>query len=103
MDVRRVSAEEYAADAQAVDHAAVDAEPAAPAHVMKTGGDVRALIIDLLYLLERRGRIFAWLAQRIAGNDLEENVAPHVGGGRCNFPRLGFGDDPKAKYDGTYC
>ena len=45
----------------------------------------------------------AEINQRIAGNDLEENVAPHVGGGRCNFPRLGFGDDPKAKYDGTYC
>ena len=43
VDMRRITAEENTADAQTVHHTAVDPEPAALTHVMKAGGNVRAL------------------------------------------------------------
>ncbi len=72
VDVRRVAAEEHPADADARDHAAVDAKPGGPAQVaeMRRGG--RALVVDRLQVLDRGGGVRARLARRDAARDEAE-------------------------------
>jgi hypothetical protein len=53
----------------------LNAKPAAPSHVMEAGWDMRTLVRHLLQLRQRRGRVFAWLGQCVAGNHAEMSIA----------------------------
>ena len=75
MDVGRVPAEQQAANPQAPHHPAVDAEPRAPTHVPELRRDARALVVDRLQFRERRRRVLARPAERVAGHQAPAPVA----------------------------
>ena len=74
VDVRSIAAQEDSALLEMVDHAAVNAKPATPAHARSRAGMCERMS-DLLQFLQRRFGVLARPAQRIAGDHAKAPLA----------------------------
>src|SRR5580704_6223139 len=68
MNVGRVSTQKHLPNLEAIHHATVDAKPRTPAHITEFCGNVGALIVDLLQLLQRWRRSLGLLTDWVVGH-----------------------------------
>src|ERR1700750_252824 len=68
MNMGGVSTQKHPPNLEAIHHATVDAKPRTPAHITEFCGNVGALIVDLLQLLQRWHRSLGLLTDLFFGN-----------------------------------
>ena len=72
----RVSTQKHSSNLKAIHHAAVDAKPRTPAHIAEFCRNLRALIVDLLQLLQRWPHSLGGLADWVVGHQ-SKTAATH--------------------------